>query len=684
MPNNFDLTVQTAITLGGQDPNNFTVEYYETEDNAVNDQFAIANPEVFFPIVSENQEITIRVTSLLDETFAITSFYINWIDASVSSLPNTVACTSYTLEAINNGTYFTGPNGTGTVLPAGTVITTTQTIYIYKEIVPCSDQDTFTVTILSEGNNLVLSALTGCDYNNDGIGVFDLELIAPEIYNAYGYLDMAFYPTEVEAQEGFPMILNINNYTSATATIYVSLFLDDCTIILPLTLVVEQCMYNTLSGYARLDANGSGCTTNSTSLSYVPVVYQQNGISYFTFTNNYGYYSFNNVGNGNATVTISDNYDEGLIGTPLQYALTFPGNYDDTNFCLTQPEPNHNLKVTVISTSNNVPGFAATYLITYKNIGTYTESGSVTLQFDNSKLTLSSAQPEVTQSANLLALDYTDLQPFETRTVTLTFNVSTTAVSSEILNFIAGITPLANDIDTANNTSVLNKQIVSSFDPNDITVHEGEFITEDQANNYLHYTIRFQNTGNANATFVRLETLLNENLDFDTFEPIAGSHTFQANRTGSDIEFFFEDINLAYEDANEPESHGFVTFRVKPKNTVSLGDVMTGQANIYFDYNPFVATNTATTTVQNVASVKNVNANSFVLYPNPASGRVVLQMQNAVNSNITITDVLGKTVQTSAISGTQASLDVSALKTGVYFVTVNANSTNITKRLMIN
>ena len=60
------------------------------------------------------------------------------------------SCTNYTLPVLTNGNYFTGSNGTGTPLAAGTVITTNQTIYIYAQsggTPNCSNQSSFTVTI---------------------------------------------------------------------------------------------------------------------------------------------------------------------------------------------------------------------------------------------------------------------------------------------------------------------------------------------------------------------------------------------------------------------------------------------------------------------------------------------------------------------------------------------------------
>ncbi len=61
-------------------------------------------------------------------------------------------CNSYTLTALSAGTYYTGPGGTGTVLPAGTVITTTQKVYIYAVgtgTPVCTAENSFDITIFS-------------------------------------------------------------------------------------------------------------------------------------------------------------------------------------------------------------------------------------------------------------------------------------------------------------------------------------------------------------------------------------------------------------------------------------------------------------------------------------------------------------------------------------------------------
>ena len=59
-------------------------------------------------------------------------------------------CSSYTLPALPIGNYYTGPAGSGNQIPAGTIITATQTIYVYvatTETPNCTDNVHFQVTI---------------------------------------------------------------------------------------------------------------------------------------------------------------------------------------------------------------------------------------------------------------------------------------------------------------------------------------------------------------------------------------------------------------------------------------------------------------------------------------------------------------------------------------------------------
>ncbi|NBL64482.1 T9SS type B sorting domain-containing protein [Flavobacterium sp. NST-5] len=64
----------------------------------------------------------------------------------LSNFQNVFRCESYVLPSLTHGKYFARPNGVDEI-PAGTVITTTQNIYVYTQNGICSDQKRFTVYI---------------------------------------------------------------------------------------------------------------------------------------------------------------------------------------------------------------------------------------------------------------------------------------------------------------------------------------------------------------------------------------------------------------------------------------------------------------------------------------------------------------------------------------------------------
>ncbi|RZJ65219.1 MAG: hypothetical protein EOO45_16935, partial [Flavobacterium sp.] len=162
----FNLTVNTLLALGNQNPQNFTITYHESMAEATNNINAITSSQSY--IGGQNQEIYLRVTNMLDNSFDITSFTITWQSIGFPSHPNISACDSYELPALANGEYHTGPGGTGTMLVVGDLVTATQTVYIYYQVGECSADDSFTITI---GTLFAVAPtpMQACDNDGDGI-----------------------------------------------------------------------------------------------------------------------------------------------------------------------------------------------------------------------------------------------------------------------------------------------------------------------------------------------------------------------------------------------------------------------------------------------------------------------------------------------------------------------------------
>jgi uncharacterized repeat protein (TIGR01451 family) len=230
------------------------------------------------------------------------------------------------------------------------------------------------------------------------------------------------------------------------------------------------------------------------------------------------------------------------------------------------------------------------------------------------------------------------------------------------------ITPFINDEYINDNEMPLRQIIVNSFDPNDKTCLQGETITPSEVGNYVHYVIRFENTGTFPAENIVVKDMIDlAKFDITTLVPLKSSHDFFTRINGNKVEFIFENINLDFNDAT---NDGYVVFKIKTLPTLVLGDTFTNNANIYFDYNFPITTNTYTTTVAALSTQDFDFGAYFTLYPNPAKDVLNIQTKQdvAINS-VEIYNQLGQILMatTNAIN----SVDVANLASGTYFVKVN-------------
>ncbi|RAR72536.1 T9SS type B sorting domain-containing protein [Flavobacterium aciduliphilum] len=97
-----------------------------------------------------------------------TIFSINIQGVNVGQHDDIYACESYVLPHLNIGNYYTatgGPHGVGALIPEGTIITTTQTVYIYAEFggrQTCSDEDSFQILVSHRPSLPVFNDVEAC------------------------------------------------------------------------------------------------------------------------------------------------------------------------------------------------------------------------------------------------------------------------------------------------------------------------------------------------------------------------------------------------------------------------------------------------------------------------------------------------------------------------------------------
>ncbi|MBP6238963.1 MAG: hypothetical protein KA536_22625 [Saprospiraceae bacterium] len=150
----------------------------------------------------------------------------------------------------------------------------------------------------------------------------------------------------------------------------------------------------------------------------------------------------------------------------------------------------------------------------------------------------------------------------------------------------------------ADSTAYISK-IVCAYDPNDKQVvpygkKEERFVLKDEP---LSYTIRFQNTGTAAARDVIIRDTLDEGFDLSTFKTLGSSHKLHTELRGPYVEFYFRNIWLPDSLSNKEGSKGYVNFIVNAKEEIEECAKLENKADIYFDFNPPITTNTVSNTL---------------------------------------------------------------------------------------
>ncbi|MBC5774756.1 IPT/TIG domain-containing protein [Pontibacter sp. KCTC 32443] len=138
--------------------------------------------------------------------------------------------------------------------------------------------------------------------------------------------------------------------------------------------------------------------------------------------------------------------------------------------------------------------------------------------------------------------------------------------------------------------------IIDSFDPNDKQVVPTG-LTEEKytpTGAELKYKIRFQNTGTDVAYRVVVVDTLSEHLDLSTLQIGSASHAYRFDVSGKGkpvLTWTFDNIMLPDSNSNEPGSHGYIQFSIKPKTDLPEKTAVENFADIFFDYNSPVRTN---------------------------------------------------------------------------------------------
>lgn len=230
-----------------------------------------------------------------------------------------------------------------------------------------------------------------------------------------------------------------------------------------------------------------------------------------------------------------------------------------------------------------------------------------------------------------------------------------------------------------------------SYDPNNKIAQPQGYSSNHyiNTNQYIDYQINFQNTGNDTAFFVTLIDTLSEHLDPASIQVTSASHPytwqlknfayfdpiFWQMKTVAILEVKFDMIMLPDSNINEPASHGFVKFRIQQKANNPVGTVINNFADIYFDLNAPVRTNTtyheigANFYLVTIVKLENESALEVQAFPNPFTQQTTIRVSGKRYDelNLLVYDVMGRQVDfVSEVNSNEITLQRNALEKGIY------------------
>jgi hypothetical protein len=451
------------------------------------------------------------------------------------------------------------------------------------------------------------------------------------------------------------------------------------------------------SVYFDNDSNCIKAVSDSSISNQKIELYQNGSLVQQTYSNNDGNYYFDTD-----SLTI---YSTSIDTTGLPFSILCPINaaYIDTLTTIDSLKSNRDFAakckgIDLAVTSIYSPGFRPAWISTVTiHAGDYSNNFGAHCATGVS----GTVQVNITGACQYYAPAFGALTPTSVIGNSLTYNIAdfgtidyltafgiqvlvdTTAVLGSQICVDVVVQTLANDINHSNDTLTNCFTIVGSYDPNDKLVYPTNL--DLLGSNWLTYTINFQNTGTADAIDILVTDTLDSKLDWSTFELLTYSHfpLVQLYNTGV-LKFNYPKIYLPDSTTNEPGSHGYVQYKIKSKNNLSLTDTIKNTANIYFDFNAPIITNT-TKNYATVAGINNIRSvNNFSVYPNPFREELSISRNESSKATLEIYNLLGEQILQREIQDKRINLSTQTWPTGVYIVKMIGDKDVVTQRVVKN
>lgn len=218
--------------------------------------------------------------------------------------------------------------------------------------------------------------------------------------------------------------------------------------------------------------------------------------------------------------------------------------------------------------------------------------------------------------------------------------------------------------------------IIGAYDPNDKFAWPFGIGNTNKIGRYenLEYRIRFQNTGNDTAFTIVVVDTISDLLNIETLRFTATSHPYTYEINNRVLTIRFDNIALPDSTTNLEGSIGYFRFMIDQMTDNPFTYQIENFADIYFDFNPPIRTNTVYRTVgEEALGIEQTNQEALQLFPVPSGDFVTVRFPEAT-TQIRVLDIQGRLIQTQAVQSPQEVIAVSTLRDGIYLIEASAKS----------
>jgi len=236
-------------------------------------------------------------------------------------------------------------------------------------------------------------------------------------------------------------------------------------------------------------------------------------------------------------------------------------------------------------------------------------------------------------------------------------------------------------------------EVVGSFDPNDILAYPAGYREKHEIDlgQDIEYTIRFQNTGTDTAFNIAIENTIDPSLDIESLIEGSSSHeyTLTVLENGT-LRFDFYNVLLPQSAVNNLGSNGFVSYKISQKPDLELGTEINNTADIYFDFNEAIVTNTYTHTIGEeyikimLDDKTVVLDNQVITAPNPSSDIMMIEVPSTIKDiSYVLYNANGIVVNAANCPSNAFYINKGMMFSGIYILEIKSNNQTIGRKKLI-